>query len=281
MKRAFTLIELLVVIAIIAILAAILFPVFAQAKEAAKKTVCLSNMKQIMLGMLMYTNDNDDMTIPILPNETGINGGDSGWTPYDSMIRPYVKNDQIYKCPDDPGGAVSPSIPFWDGSYRNKALKRSYSIIGPVVTFQARGLDSNTGFGLGPDGSYTSSGQPINSDGRSDTSFSDPSETTALVEDWINFSETPDSWVGDPWGSAAIGCDYSEFAGRQYPPKSSIDVLPPLCADRQTDIPAPGHNNASNYGFVDGHAKLMRWAQFRHNDFFVTKVDKPTIVVSP
>jgi len=61
MKRAFTLIELLVVIAIIAILAAILFPVFAQAKEAAKKTTCLSNTKQMALGIYMYSNDNDDV----------------------------------------------------------------------------------------------------------------------------------------------------------------------------------------------------------------------------
>ena len=59
-NRAFTLIELLVVIAIIAILAAILFPVFAQAKESAKRTVCLSNTKQAILGFLMYSTDSDD-----------------------------------------------------------------------------------------------------------------------------------------------------------------------------------------------------------------------------
>ncbi len=67
MKRAFTLIELLVVIAIIAILAAILFPVFAQAKAAAKKTVCLSNVKQQALAFTMYANDNDDWT-PMFKN---------------------------------------------------------------------------------------------------------------------------------------------------------------------------------------------------------------------
>jgi len=60
-KQAFTLIELLVVIAIIAILAAILFPVFSQAREKARATTCLSNMKQIMLGELMYTQDYDEV----------------------------------------------------------------------------------------------------------------------------------------------------------------------------------------------------------------------------
>ncbi len=64
MRRAFTLIELLVVIAIIAILAAILFPVFSQAKEAAKKTACLSNTKQMALALYMYATDSDD-TLPM------------------------------------------------------------------------------------------------------------------------------------------------------------------------------------------------------------------------
>src|SRR5215467_6546992 len=63
-RRGFTLIELLVVIAIIAILAAILFPVFAQARESARKTTCLSNLKQLGIGMAMYASDNDDQAVP-------------------------------------------------------------------------------------------------------------------------------------------------------------------------------------------------------------------------
>ncbi len=98
MRKAFTLIELLVVIAIIAILAAILFPVFAQAKNAAKKAACLSNTKQISLGFLMYEGDADDRLPPWTGNHCGtmpaINGGgafDTGYM-YNNLIAPYIKN---------------------------------------------------------------------------------------------------------------------------------------------------------------------------------------------
>jgi prepilin-type N-terminal cleavage/methylation domain-containing protein len=98
MRKAFTLIELLVVIAIIAILAAILFPVFAQAKLAAKKTQVLSNAKQIGLSQLMYINDYDDMS-PSL--------GTGDWT---DKVYPYVKNEDLFMNPlrnDFDGGCLS------------------------------------------------------------------------------------------------------------------------------------------------------------------------------
>ena len=106
MQKAFTLIELLVVIAIIAILAAILFPVFAQAKAAAKASACLSNVKQLGLGFVMYAADNDD----VLPGTTASGGG---WVPLAGFspanpanvttgsLYPYTKNAQIYVCPMD------------------------------------------------------------------------------------------------------------------------------------------------------------------------------------
>jgi len=109
MKRAFTLIELLVVIAIIAILAAILFPVFAQAKAAAKATVCLSNMKQMGLSVTMYVTDNDDRMFyrsgwanSRSGNTKLIGPGDSSnhyrWW---NLLMPYIKNNQIFDCPAD------------------------------------------------------------------------------------------------------------------------------------------------------------------------------------
>lgn len=94
LRRGFTLIELLVVIAIIAILAAILFPVFAQAKEAAKRTTCLSNAKQMGLAMQMYVTDYDD----VAPSVVHISGGrdDDFW----DILQPYVKNIDVFFCPD-------------------------------------------------------------------------------------------------------------------------------------------------------------------------------------
>ena len=104
-KRAFTLIELLVVIAIIAILADILFPVFAQAKAAAKKTVCVSNTKQLSLALTMYEGDSDDY-FPQTSWEKPF-GGQSGnannvQVQWSYLIQPYVKNIGMFACPSDP-----------------------------------------------------------------------------------------------------------------------------------------------------------------------------------
>jgi prepilin-type N-terminal cleavage/methylation domain-containing protein/prepilin-type processing-associated H-X9-DG protein len=102
--RAFTLIELLVVIAIIAILAAILFPVFAQAKEAAKRTVCLSNTKEIGTGLLMYLNDYDDMTPTVWATPVASNplAPPTNQTIVDvyQLLQPYIKNLDVFYCPD-------------------------------------------------------------------------------------------------------------------------------------------------------------------------------------
>ena len=108
MKRtlaAFTLIELLVVIAIIAILAAILFPVFAQAREKARQTTCLSNMKQWSIGTRMYLIDYDDSVVPcylysVHPSDGTLKTG----TPYlqwwPDLLDPYVRNAKVWECPD-------------------------------------------------------------------------------------------------------------------------------------------------------------------------------------
>ena len=103
--QAFTLIELLVVIAIIAILAAILFPVFARARENARRASCMSNLKQIGLGMMQYTQDYDE-TYPC-PGNTSFNGesrnddGSSDKASWRQKIYPYVKSTQLFSCPSN------------------------------------------------------------------------------------------------------------------------------------------------------------------------------------
>jgi len=104
-RKGFTLIELLVVIAIIAILAAILFPVFARAREKARQTSCLSNLKQLGLGALMYAQDYDEL-LPWMWQGPGVpwphvpleQAAVSNYTIWAEWIYPYVKNTQLFQC---------------------------------------------------------------------------------------------------------------------------------------------------------------------------------------
>jgi prepilin-type N-terminal cleavage/methylation domain-containing protein/prepilin-type processing-associated H-X9-DG protein len=101
--RGFTLIELLVVIAIIAILAAILFPVFARARAKARQTACLSNVKQIDLALEMYCQDNDE-SYPVVDHVLGYDW----WMP----LQPYVKNAQLFRCPAYKAAATEPGTDY-------------------------------------------------------------------------------------------------------------------------------------------------------------------------
>lgn len=112
--RAFTLIELLVVIAIIALLAAMLFPTFMTAREKARQATCLSNLRQLGMGIAMYIQDNDEA----VPNVTGADVGSGmtgGWVYFEKSspklfdvsrggVYPYARNSGIYVCPSDPAG---------------------------------------------------------------------------------------------------------------------------------------------------------------------------------
>src|ERR1700755_501464 len=93
--EGFTLIELLVVIAIIAILAAILFPVFAQAKAKARQATCTSNEKQIANAVMMYAQDYDETIVPFLTSY-------SPFTTFNMVLDPYIKSQAVWNCPAEP-----------------------------------------------------------------------------------------------------------------------------------------------------------------------------------
>ncbi len=117
-KSAFTLIELLVVIAIIAILAAILFPVFARARENARRASCQSNLKQIGLGVLQYVQDYDEnFPLAVTGSTSNTSQPPVGWA---DSIQPYLKSLQIYQCPSDTNGPNSdPTQPGYTDYWYN------------------------------------------------------------------------------------------------------------------------------------------------------------------
>ncbi len=148
-KSGFTLIELLVVIAIIAILAAILFPVFARARENARKSTCQSNLKQLGLAAMQYAQDYDEVMVKCYESfSTG--GGytyNTRWyyqsTSNPGMLYPYIKNDKVFKCPTD-------------GAYgANRTIIISSTTSGmPMASIQKPAETILFGDALGPGGNY-------------------------------------------------------------------------------------------------------------------------------
>ncbi|MFO8081900.1 MAG: DUF1559 domain-containing protein [Armatimonadota bacterium] len=138
MRRGFTLIELLVVIAIIAILAAILFPVFARAREKARQTSCLSNVKQIALALHMYAQDYDEVL------STAQNSPEGQSTYYwQDMIQPYIMNEQVFTCPSSPRQPIGYGWNYPHGPYR---LDRGQTLALAEISYPAEFMlfgDSN------------------------------------------------------------------------------------------------------------------------------------------
>ena len=119
-RTAFTLIELLVVIAIIAILAAILFPVFARARENARRSSCASNLRQIGLGMMQYTQDYDERFLVQNINTTPATTFHFGY-----ILQPYLKSKQIFMCPSA-AGAETPLTQTFPVQPPSPAIRRDY-----------------------------------------------------------------------------------------------------------------------------------------------------------
>jgi prepilin-type N-terminal cleavage/methylation domain-containing protein/prepilin-type processing-associated H-X9-DG protein len=239
-KTAFTLIELLVVIAIIAILAAILFPVFAQAKEAAKRTVCLSNTKQSILAYLMYTNDSDDTTPAVEEYYGGNPNIPTGYTyqviDYWELVQPYSKNVQMFFCPDDSflGCDAAEALPPAPGTGPGDHCISYGSNWGPMQSF-------NTGTTEG--GLYgpfiTSTPTVFTATGISMTSIVQPANMFA-------FGDSADT----PWYTLSMGSDLSRYYDQAHASGGNT-------ATSVTSNSSLRHGGRYDFAYTDGHAKNL------------------------
>ncbi len=220
-RRGFTLIELLVVIAIIAILAAILFPVFAQAREAARKSSCSSNMKQMGLAMSMYVQDYDEKFPSVYDDISYGPGTRIIWA---DKIRPYIKNRDIFKCPGGPSNVdLTPAPP---GAQ-------------PIDNVQGTRYLMNMVHGWGfPEGT-AQDGNPLQYP-VSDAQFIHPAETALIFE-----------------GSNAWWCHwhYSSSPWNQTVQINNTDIA---LRGVLGEYIYPRHQGGLNVCFVDGHVKAMK-----------------------
>lgn len=260
-RKGFTLIELLVVIAIIAILAAILFPVFAQAREKARAISCLSNTKQLALAVTQYEQDYDEKT----PNGVNPYGGGQGWA---GQIYTYVKSAQLYMCASD---ATTPThngaTPFHVSSY---AYNSQVSI--PCAT-AANGWNSN----CSPDSvalsSYTSPAKTVllaevvNSTGYDITrGYQNSTATDAAGDDYPSYfgGSAGGFGMGGPYDPSGFNSNAGTSGGNAGTMKWATGYL----VNHNTGAAlgdftsANGrHQGGANYVMADGHAKAFKPSQ--------------------
>jgi prepilin-type N-terminal cleavage/methylation domain-containing protein/prepilin-type processing-associated H-X9-DG protein len=253
-ERAFTLIELLVVIAIIAILAAILFPVFAQARDKARQATCVSNMKQIGLAMNMYVQDYDE-TFPILPwdGQDFGPGFDATRLPYltrftwISQYNPYIKNKAVWVCPSDPnsknGGIYDPNPDIWGIPTPN-----SYGVNAELHPYVAT-----------PGKEASCDGCPWVNNGRPRTlaSIPSPSATYAVADSSRNIMEAWWVDVGPRFSNWERYYSRTNTGGGQ-----ACKNFPTQCAAANVKR----HLEGSVIVYADGHAKWQRWQNICSGD---------------
>jgi prepilin-type N-terminal cleavage/methylation domain-containing protein/prepilin-type processing-associated H-X9-DG protein len=239
--RGFTLIELLVVIAIIAILAAILFPVFAQAREKARQSSCTSNLRQISTASGMYLQDYDE-TFPVwawtperqmpLPNGK-IYQGKVVWP---LLYMPYVKNESVFVCPSD--GSARASV----GNAWGKPFAMSYG--------------TNLRLHQCLDTQQCKGGRAL-----ALASVDAPSDTI---------------WIADIWDGAPIGIESGPIGGCKWGSQATFGVDRirfvqnakgcggyPLPLDPNNPDASTRHSGGSNIIFADGHVKWAQWRNIR------------------
>jgi prepilin-type N-terminal cleavage/methylation domain-containing protein/prepilin-type processing-associated H-X9-DG protein len=286
-RFGFTLIELLVVIAIIAILAAILFPVFAQAKDAAKRTQGLSNVKQIDLGFQLYLGDFDDRyTFSVTernaptygkPTDTAAN---AALYSYRELLLPYIKSDQLFKDPSAKAWPAPASKQWWTVDYGinfNEGNLQTLEGLGYVpgnapfaLAYQTQSTDS----GVAPT-TVSLFGEPV--PGLSDFGVNDTVTNTSianvagfiLVGDAARIDGTasrgglyPQPWAFDDSASAFSGALQSRLAPRHFDAKYTEGAA----VGGSTKV-----EGRVNLGYADGHAKWKHveqtWRSYFDNDW--------------
>ena len=252
-KAGFTLIELLVVIAIIAILAAILFPVFAQAREKARQSSCMSNEKQLSLGILQYVQDYDE-TYPLgFDQASGWVG--SGWP---VRIQPYIKNLGVFHCPDDGLNGAAPAPPNypWEGVFISYAANGFYGDWSGT-SFAQVGVMATSGYDPGW----------LSTSSATDAKITRPSESILLTEKLASDAQsgnvaTPSFGTFDMvsgFGPQCViaGNNYGGQWGEQQLPNGTLADSTKFGNGRNGGVSAH-HSGMANFAFCDGHVKSMR-----------------------
>lgn len=265
--RAFTLIELLVVIAVISLLASILFPVFAQAREQARKTTCLSNTKQIGLSVLMYAQDYDE-TFPLLFVPTTaddrtafqyVPGGISTLS-WQNVIQPYAKNWGLMICPDD---KFNKADPRYVDPFLNFGIPANSNVDG-VTSFY------DTYYSGGTPTAFNGIGGAFPDNGWSFfTLMGAPSLSLAAVNSAATMTLATDATAPDWWGATfGPGGNDTQFFGfcTTWFPAYGIEGFGPSPRHNTTNTDPCNYTREIpgmfNVVFTDGHSKSVQTMQY-------------------
>jgi prepilin-type N-terminal cleavage/methylation domain-containing protein/prepilin-type processing-associated H-X9-DG protein len=238
-STGFTLIELLVVIAIIAILAAILFPVFAAAREKARQTSCLSNEKQINLGMMQYVQDFDECW----PGRTVTSNiyGSGSYQSWSYAVQPYIKSTKVWICPDDPTQCA-----FGGGADFNSSnsIASSYAVVEQFAGVSNPGEAGNTS--IMQIGSNGTAGPTMSSQ------IPEPSNTIWLIESGLAYNSDGTCAYGSPCQDVSNNESHNNPAF--YVGNRQNWIVP---AKNGTNPISEYHSGGANWAYGDGHVK---WA---------------------
>jgi len=274
MKRAFTLIELLVVIAIIAILAAILFPVFAQAKKSAKGAVTLSNTKQITLATIMYGSDSDDTFVPYMywgdiTTAACYFGGDL-YTPWTILLVPYMKNTDLYTDPlEQPPSAVPAGWPANSWKSIVPEFGYNYTTLAPV--WSGTGSSGPSSYWYSQPYTMTSVGRPADVVLHSATSWKEwwwwyggYTMVSVGMQDAPDCNDIP-QWCFQNWG---VGGNITNITG-------GSDV-----EGSETGFATLQLANQATFSFVDGHSKRLTPASGAQGTNFYMEMPSGNLVIN-